>query len=94
MNFRYSYLIDLQDNSHFMEIDYLEYNVRTDDKLKSIASRIDMTKEKLELFHNSYCQKMNWIWFENLIPENGMVSQKNEPDRSILFFPKLLSCTM
>lgn len=49
-----------------MEIDYLEYRVRNGDTLKSIASRIGMTGEELKLFHNSHCQKIDRIWFENL----------------------------
>ncbi|MDM1553166.1 MULTISPECIES: LysM peptidoglycan-binding domain-containing protein [Chryseobacterium] len=49
-----------------MDIDFLEYKVRNGDTLSSIASRLGITGEDLKLFHNSHCQKMDRIWFENL----------------------------
>ncbi|MBP1165167.1 hypothetical protein JOE44_002051 [Chryseobacterium sp. PvR013] len=49
-----------------MEIDFLQYQVRNGDTLTSIASRLGMTSEELKLFHNSHCQKMDTVWFENL----------------------------
>ncbi|MEF9480578.1 hypothetical protein OWR28_25445 [Chryseobacterium sp. 1B4] len=49
-----------------MEIDFLQYQVRNGDTLTSIASRLGMTGEELKLFHNSHCEKMDRVWFENL----------------------------
>ncbi|MBE4949666.1 LysM peptidoglycan-binding domain-containing protein [Chryseobacterium culicis] len=49
-----------------MEIDFLQYQVRNGDTLTSIASRLGMTGEELKVFHNSHCQRMDKIWFENL----------------------------
>ncbi|AZB08162.1 hypothetical protein EG344_04470 [Chryseobacterium sp. G0162] len=49
-----------------MDIDFLEYKVRNGDTLNSIASRLGITGEELKLFHNSHCQRMDRIWFENL----------------------------
>ncbi|BAP30555.1 uncharacterized protein CHSO_1518 [Chryseobacterium sp. StRB126] len=49
-----------------MDIDFLEYKVRNGDTLNSIASRLGITGEELKLFHNSHCQRMNRIWFDNL----------------------------
>ncbi|WP_426477704.1 hypothetical protein ACP3T3_21270 [Chryseobacterium sp. CBSDS_008] len=49
-----------------MEIDFLQYQVRNGDTLTSVASRLGMTGEALRMFHNSHCQKMDTIWFENL----------------------------
>lgn len=49
-----------------MEIDFLQYKVRNGDTLKSIASRLGMTGEELKSFHNSRCERMDTIWFENL----------------------------
>ncbi|WP_347218833.1 hypothetical protein [Chryseobacterium sp.] len=49
-----------------MEIDFLEYKVRHGDTLNSIASRLGITGEELKMFHNSHCQKMGKVWFENL----------------------------
>ncbi len=49
-----------------MEIDFLEYKVRNGDSLGSIASRLGITGEELKLFHNSHCQRMDRIWFDNL----------------------------
>ncbi|MDN3694157.1 LysM peptidoglycan-binding domain-containing protein [Chryseobacterium tructae] len=49
-----------------MEIGFLEYKVRNGDSLTSIASRLGITGEDLKSFHNSHCQKMDRIWFDNL----------------------------
>ncbi|MGE8552810.1 MAG: LysM peptidoglycan-binding domain-containing protein [Chryseobacterium jejuense] len=49
-----------------MEIYFLEYKVRHGDTLSSIAARLNITVEELKLFHNSHCQRINRIWFENL----------------------------
>ncbi|MDN3691623.1 hypothetical protein QWZ06_04830 [Chryseobacterium tructae] len=71
-----------------MEIDYFEYKVRNGDTLKSVASRIGMTGEELKLFHNSHCQKMDRVWFENLnevkillVPTNFKTEKEKEQER-------------
>ncbi|MCS4302300.1 LysM peptidoglycan-binding domain-containing protein [Chryseobacterium sp. BIGb0232] len=66
MNFKFSFLIVLWYNSLTMEIGFLEYKVRNGDSLSSIASRLGITGEDLKSFHNSHCQRMDRIWFENL----------------------------
>ncbi|MDR2236594.1 MAG: hypothetical protein LBE92_10750 [Chryseobacterium sp.] len=71
-----------------MEIKYLEYKVRNGDTLKSVASRLGMTGEELKLFHNSHCQKMDWVWFENLnevkmllVPTHFQTEKEKEQER-------------
>ncbi|CAI8890264.1 LysM peptidoglycan-binding domain-containing protein [Chryseobacterium sp. IT-36CA2] len=71
-----------------MEIDFLQYQVRNGDTLTSIASRLGMTSEELKLFHNSHCQKMNKVWFENLndvknifVPTNFKTKEQKEQER-------------
>lgn len=75
-----------------MEIDFLEYKVRNGDTLKSIASRLGMTGEELKLFHNTHCEKMHTIWFENLNEVRSILvpldfkteKQKEEERKNIL----------
>lgn len=81
-----------------MEINYLEYKVRSGDTLKSVASRIGMTGEELKLFHNSHCQKMNWVWFENLddvkilfVPTHFKTEKEKEQERKNNLPPAVLS---
>lgn len=71
-----------------MEIDFLQYQVRNGDTLTSIASRLGMTSEELKLFHNSHCQKMDKVWFENLnevknifVPTNFKTKAQKEQER-------------
>lgn len=71
-----------------MEIDFLQYQVRNGDTLTSIASRLGMTGEELKLFHNSHCQKMDKVWFENLtevknifVPTNFKTKAQKEQER-------------
>lgn len=49
-----------------MEINFIKYNVRPNDTLSSIASRLKITKEDLKNFHNSKCEKMHRLYVENL----------------------------
>jgi len=71
-----------------MEIDFLQYQVRNGDTLTSIASRLGMTGEELKLFHNSHCQKMDTVWFENLnsvktifVPTDFKTKEQKEQER-------------
>ncbi|MDQ1858658.1 LysM peptidoglycan-binding domain-containing protein [Chryseobacterium sp. WLY505] len=71
-----------------MEIDFLQYQVRNGDTLTSIASRLGMTSEELKWFHNSHCQKMDKVWFENLnevknifVPTNFKTKEQKEQER-------------
>ncbi|WP_126654018.1 LysM peptidoglycan-binding domain-containing protein [Chryseobacterium aureum] len=75
-----------------MEIDFLQYQVRNGDTLTSIASRLGMTSEELKLFHNSHCQKMEKVWFENLnevknicVPTNFKTETQKEEERKKSF---------
>ncbi|SMO90873.1 YheO-like PAS domain-containing protein [Chryseobacterium rhizoplanae] len=75
-----------------MEIDFLQYKVRNGDTLTSIASRLGMTGEELKLFHNSHCQKMDKVWFENLnevkniyVPTNFKTETQKEQERKNSF---------
>ena len=89
-----------------MEIDFLQYQARNGDTLTSIASRLGMTGEELKLFHNSHCQRIDKIWFENLndvkniiVPTNFKTEQQKEQERkntlpsqlSDSFFAKIYS---
>lgn len=92
MNFQQSFLIALSDNSLWMEIDFLQYQVRNGDTLTSIASRLGMTSEELKLFHNSHCQKMDKVWFESLndvkkifVPTNFKTKAEKEQERKNTF---------
>lgn len=75
-----------------MEIDFLQYQVRNGDTLSSIASRLGMTGEELKLFHNSHCQRMDKVWFENLndvknifVPTNFKTEKQKEQERKNSF---------
>ncbi|WBV59853.1 LysM peptidoglycan-binding domain-containing protein [Chryseobacterium camelliae] len=60
-----------------MEINFIKYNVRPNDTLSSIASRLKITKEDLKNFHNSRCEKMNRLYVENLKGVNYILISTN-----------------
>lgn len=46
--------------------DFIIYQVKQQDNLGSIASRVNMHEEDLKVFHNLHCGKLDKIWFSNL----------------------------
>ncbi|KMQ60086.1 hypothetical protein ACM46_17730 [Chryseobacterium angstadtii] len=77
-----------------MEMDFFEYKIRNGDTLQSISSRLGMTSEELKLFHNTRCNKMDTLWFENLngaqyilVPGNFKTEQQKESENKNILPP-------
>ncbi|WDF45924.1 hypothetical protein PQ459_13550 [Chryseobacterium sp. KACC 21268] len=49
-----------------MDDNILLYDIKAGDNLDIIAHKIGMTGDELKDFHNSHCDKMNRLWFNNL----------------------------
>ncbi|SHK07330.1 hypothetical protein [Chryseobacterium polytrichastri] len=71
-----------------MEINYLKYKIRNGDSLHSISSRLGMTVEELKLFHNTHCEKLDTLWFENIshieslwVPQNYKTEEQKEQEK-------------
>ncbi|UQB69200.1 LysM peptidoglycan-binding domain-containing protein [Epilithonimonas zeae] len=49
-----------------MDDNILLYDIQSGDTLEKIGGKIGMTSDELKDFHNSHCDKMNRLWFNNL----------------------------
>lgn len=50
-----------------MNDNVLLYDIQSGDSLEKIGDKIGMTGEELKDFHNSHCDKMDRLWFNNLV---------------------------
>lgn len=53
-------------NLKVMNDNILLYDIQSGDSLEKIGDKIGMTSEELKDFHNSHCDKMDRLWFNNL----------------------------
>ncbi|WP_333852021.1 hypothetical protein [Epilithonimonas sp.] len=50
-----------------MDDNILLYDIQSGDTLEKIGDKIGMTSDELKDFHNSHCDKMDRLWFNNLV---------------------------
>lgn len=50
-----------------MDDNILLYDIQSGDTLEKIGVKIGMTSDELKDFHNSHCDKMDRLWFNNLV---------------------------
>jgi len=60
-----------------MEENILIYNVKSGDTLDKIGTGIGMTGDQLRDFHNSQCEKMDKLWFNNLVGVKQIIIPKS-----------------
>lgn len=59
-----------------MDENILMYDVRPGETLENIGTRIGMTGDQLKDFHNSHCEKMEKLWFNNLVGVKQIIVPK------------------
>ena len=66
-----------------MDENILIYEVKSGETLENIGARIGMTGDQLKDFHNSHCEKMERLWFNNLVGVKRIIIPKayQSPDQ-------------
>ena len=59
-----------------MDENILIYEVKSGDTLDKISVKIGMTGDQLKDFHNSHCEKMEKLWFNNLVGVRQIIIPK------------------
>jgi len=59
-----------------MDDNILLYDIQSGDTLEKIGHKIGMTSDELKDFHNSHCDKMDRIWFDNLVGVRQIIIPK------------------
>ena len=60
-----------------MDDNILIYEVQSGDTLDKIAGGIGMSGDQLKDFHNTYCEKMERLWFNNLVGVRQIIIPKH-----------------
>lgn len=60
-----------------MDDNILIYEVQSGDTLDKIAGGIGMSGDQLKDFHNAYCEKMERLWFNNLVGVRQIIIPKH-----------------
>lgn len=60
-----------------MSDNILLYDIQSGDTLEKIGDKIGMTSDELKDFHNSHCNRMNRLWFNNLTGVRQIIIPKN-----------------
>lgn len=60
----------------FMDENILIYEVKSGDTLDKIGHEIGMSGDQLKDFHNTHCQKMERLWFNNLVGVRQIIIPK------------------
>lgn len=60
-----------------MEENILIYDVKSGDTLDIIGREIGMSADQLKDFHNTHCQKMERLWFNNLVGVKQIIIPKD-----------------
>ena len=59
-----------------MEENILIYDVKSGDTLDKIGHEIGMSGDQLKDFHNDHCEKMERLWFNNLVGVRQIIIPK------------------
>jgi hypothetical protein len=59
-----------------MDNNILIYEVKSGDTLEKIGGEIGMTGDQLKEFHNTHCERMEKLWFNNLIGVRQIIIPK------------------
>ncbi|MFC4163053.1 hypothetical protein ACFOWU_05265 [Epilithonimonas zeae] len=59
-----------------MDDNILLYDIQSGDTLEKIGVKIGMTGDELKDFHNSHCDKMDRLWFNNLVGVRQIIIPK------------------
>jgi hypothetical protein len=67
-------------NLKFMDENILIYEVKSGDTLDKIGDKIGMTGDQLKDFHNTHCERMEKLWFNNLVGVRQIIIPKDYKD--------------